>query len=301
MSGVAFVEGAFVPVEEARIPLLDWGFLHSDATYDVVHVWHGSFFRLHDHIDRFLRGVERLRLRLPFDADGLAQVLAECVGRSGLRNAYVEMICTRGLPQPGSRDPREATNAFFAFAVPFVWIADEAKQETGLSLHISTQERISPRAVDPTVKNYHWLDFTRGLFDAYEQGAETAVLVDSGGNVVEGPGFNLFAVRGGVLWTPAEGVLEGITRRTVLDLARAAGTEVREERLSAQAVRAADEVFLTSTAGGVMPVTSVDGAPVGDGTPGPLTRRLRDAYWRLHVDTRYATPVAYESPVRQDT
>ena len=298
MSGVAFVEGAFVPVEEARIPLLDWGFLRSDATYDVVHVWHGSFFRFNDHVDRFLRGVERLRLRLPVDADELARILAECVGRSGLRDAYVEMICTRGLPRPGSRDPREATNAFFAFAIPFVWIADEAKQEVGLSLHISRQERISPRAVDPTVKNYHWLDFTRGLLDAYEQGAETAVLVDSGGNVVEGPGFNLVVVRGGVLSTPAEGVLEGITRRTVLELARDAGTVVREEFLPAQAVRDADEVFLTSTAGGVMAVTSVDGAPVGDGAPGALTRRLRDAYWRLHEDPRYATPVAYGSSVR---
>lgn len=293
MSGVAFVEGAFVPVEDARIPLLDWGFLRSDATYDVVHVWHGSFFRLHDHVARFLRGAERLRLRLPVDPDGLEPILTECVRRSGLREAYVEMICTRGLPRPGSRDPREARNAFYAFAIPFVWIADEAKQKTGLSLHISAQERISPRAVDPTVKNYHWLDFTRGLLDAYEHGAETVVLVDAGGNVVEGPGFNLFAIHGDVLSTPAEGVLDGITRRTVIELARDAGTAVREELLPARSVREADEVFLTSTAGGVLPVTSVDGAPVGDGRPGPVTGRLRDAYWALHDDPHYATPVAY--------
>jgi branched-chain amino acid aminotransferase len=143
------------------------------------------------------------------------------------------------------------------------------------------------------VKNYHWADFTRGLLDGYEHGAETVVLVDSGGNVVEGPGFNIFAVRGSVLSTPAEGVLDGITRRTVIELARDTGTTVREELLPAQAVREADEVFITSTAGGVMSVASVDGAPVGDGRPGPIARRLRDAYWRLHEDPRYATPVAY--------
>jgi branched-chain amino acid aminotransferase len=293
VEGVAFVDGSYVPVMEARVPILDWGFLRSDATYDVVHVWRGSFFRLQDHIDRFLRGVERLQLRLPVDEDGIAPILAECVRQGGLRDAYVEMICTRGLPRPGSRDPREAQNAFYAFAIPFVWIADAGKQETGLSLYISAQQRISPRAVDPTVKNYHWADFTRGLLDGYEHGAETVVLVDSGGNVVEGPGFNIFAVRGSVLSTPAEGVLDGITRRTVIELARDTGTTVREELLPAQAVREADEVFITSTAGGVMSVASVDGAPVGDGRPGPIARRLRDAYWRLHEDPRYATPVAY--------
>jgi len=295
MDGIAFVEGSYVPIAEARVPMLDWGFLHSDATYDVVHVWRGSFFRLQDHLARFLRGVERLDLRVPVEADGIAPILAECVRRSGLRDAYVEMICTRGLPRPGSRDPREARNAFYAFAIPFVWIADAQKQESGLSLHISAQQRIPPHAVDPTVKNYHWLDFTRGLLDAYEHGAETAVLVDSAGNVVEGPGFNLFAVSGDVLSTPAEGVLDGITRRTVIELARDTGTTVREELLPAKAVREAEEVFITSTAGGVMPVASVDGAPVGDGAPGQLTRRLRDAYWQLHEDPRYATPVAYRS------
>ena len=293
MEGIAFVEGSYVPIADARVPILDWGFLRSDATYDVVHVWRGSFFRLQDHVDRFLRGVERLQLRVPVGADEIAPILTECVRRSGLRDAYAEMICTRGQPPPGSRDPRQARNAFYAFAIPFVWIADAQKQESGLSLHISAQQRIPPHAVDPTVKNYHWLDFTRGLLDAYERGAETVVLVDAAGNVVEGPGFNLFAVHGGVLTTPAQGVLDGITRRTVIELARDTGTTVREELLPAQAVREADEIFLTSTAGGVMPVTSVDGVAVGDGAPGPIARRLRDGYWSLHDDPRYATPVPY--------
>jgi branched-subunit amino acid aminotransferase/4-amino-4-deoxychorismate lyase len=284
----------YVPIEEARIPLLDWGFLRSDATYDVVHVWRGSFFRLADHIKRFLRGLGRLELTLPFDAARLEPILTECVRQSGLRDSYVEMICTRGLPEPGSRDPRRARNAFYAFAIPFVWIADETQQEAGISLHVSARERISPRAVDPTVKNYHWLDLTAGLLEAYDHGAETVVLVDSGGNIVEGPGFNLFAISGSVLSTPAEGVLEGITRRTVIELARDRGREVRAGLLPAEALREADEVLITSTAGGVIPVTSIDGKPVGDGSPGPLTRSIRDEYWQLHEHPRYATPVSYD-------
>ena len=293
MAGVAFVDAQYVPIEQARIPILDWGFLRSDATYDVVHVWRGSFFRLADHTERFLRGVRRLRLRVPFDEGQIERNLTECVRRSGLREAYVEMICTRGVPALGSRDPRRASNAFYAFAIPFVWIADEKQRETGLSLHISDRERISPRAIDPRTKNYHWLDLTLGVFDAYDAGAETVVLVDGAGNVVEGPGFNVFVVAGGVLATPETGVLEGITRRTVIELARKQGREVREAPVPADAVRSADEVLITSTAGGVMAVTSVDGAPVGHSTVGPVTRALRDAYWRLHDDPRFATPITY--------
>ena len=294
MEGVAFVDGAYVPIDEARIPILDWGFLRSDATYDVVHVWRGSFFRLGDHVERFLRGVRRLHLQLPFEVSELEPILTECVRKSELRDSYVEMICTRGLPPAGSRDPREARNAFYAFAIPFVWIADERQRSTGLSLHISARERISPRSVDPTIKNYHWLDLTAGLFDAYDAGADTVVLVDPLGNVVEGPGFNLFAISESVLSTPAEGVLDGIARRTVIELAREDGVQVRECPLPAQAVRDADEVLLTTTAGGVVGVTSIDGTPVGDGKLGPVTRSLCDAYWRLHEGPRYATPILYD-------
>ncbi len=289
--GVAYVDGCFVPVGEARVPILDWGFLRSDATYDVVHVWKGRFFRLDDHLDRFQRGMARLRLDPGLDRAAIRSVLMECVRRSGLRNAYVEMICTRGMPRPGSRDPRLAQNRFSAFAIPFVWIADPAKQETGLHLVISGTTRIPPEAVDPTVKNYHWLDLTAGLFEAYERGGDTAVLTDRDGNVVEGPGFNIFMVRGGKLATPAAGVLEGITRRTALDIAAELGLAVEERALAADEVRTADEVFLTSTAGGIMPATRVDGAVLGDGTPGAVTWRLRARYWAMHEDPHFTAAV----------
>src|SRR5699024_775661 len=120
--GIAFIDGQFVPISEARIPLLDWGFLHSDATYDVAHVWRGSFFRLDDHIRRFAEGMQRLQMSPPQDLTEIRAILHECVRRSGLRDAYVEMICTRGQPAPGSLDPRSCANRFYAFAIPFIWI-----------------------------------------------------------------------------------------------------------------------------------------------------------------------------------
>ena len=292
--GAAFVEGRFVPVGEARVPILDWGFLRSDATYDVAHVWRGAFFRLEDHLSRFARGMERLRMRVPYGREEIRDILIECVRLSGLRDAYVEVVCTRGVPPPGSRDPRECENGLFAFAVPFVWIADPEKQERGLHATIARVQRIQPEAVDPTVKNYHWLDLVTGLYEAYDRGGETAILIDREENVVEGPGVNVFAVKDGAVFTPDRGVLEGVTRRTVMELAAEREIPLETRKVPAREVREADEVFVTSTAGGVIPVTRVDGVPVGGGAPGPVTLRLREAYWELHKDPRFATPVQYD-------
>ena len=289
-NGAAFVDGQFVPIAEARVPILDWGFLRSDATYDVAHVWRGSFFRLEDHLDRFERSMEHLRLSLPYGRDDIRDILVECVRLSGLRDAYAEIICTRGMPKPGSRDPRECENRFYAFVVPFIWIADPEKQERGLHAVIADRQRIASSSVDPTVKNYHWLDLEVGLLEAYERGGETVILTDANDNVVEGPGFNVFAVHDGAISTPDSGVLEGITRRTVIELSDEHGIPIEACPVPAASLRRADEIFLSSTAGGIIPVTTVDGEVVGEGEPGPVTLCLRDSYWKLHDDPRFSLP-----------
>jgi branched-chain amino acid aminotransferase len=292
-SGAAYVNGRFVPVEQASISMLDWGLLHSDATYDVAHVWRGAFFRLDDHMDRFEHGMARLRMSLPFARSEMREILFECVRLSALQDAYVEMMCTRGVPPAGSRDPRDAKNRFYAFAIPFVWIVSPQKQEEGIDVVVSDTRRIAPEAVDPRVKNYHWLDFVSGLFEAYDRGGETAVLTDASGHITEGPGFNLFVISGGRMATPDRGVLEGITRRTVMEIARDMGVTVEERPVTADELRHADEAFMTSTAGGVMPIARVDGSSLGKGKPGSMTPQVRERYWALHGDARYATAVPY--------
>ena len=291
--GCAFVDGEYVPIGEARISLLDAGFARSDVTYDVVGVWDGAFFRLDDHLDRSERSCKTLHLDPGVSRAQLSQILHECVARSGLREAYVDMIATRGQPR-GSRDPRTYDNRFYAYAIPYVWIVQPADQVVGSDLVIARQTvRIPETSVDPTVKNFHWGDLVRGMFEAYERGGTVVVLPDAEGNVTEGPGFNLFALVDGQLVSPDAGVLEGVTRRTVLELAADQGIVARLGSLSAEQLRAADEVFLTSTAGGVMPVVTVDGLPVGDGRPGPRTMQLRTAYWDAHSDPKWATLVSY--------
>ena len=289
--GIAYMDGRFCPLSEAKISVLDWGFLRSDATYDVVHVWRRRFFRLDAHLDRFLSSVHKLRLRLPFERQDLREILIECARRSGLDDVYVEMICTRGRSPTFSRDPRDAVNRFIAFAIPFGWVADEDQRRRGLHLAIGTVTRIPPQSVDPTVKNYHSLDLVSGMFEAYERGADNVVLVNTQGDIAEGPGFNVFAVKDGALTTPESGVLQGITRRTALDLAAELAIPAAEAALSADALRDADEVFITSTAGGIIAVTRIDGARVGDGRPGPATQRLTELYWEKHGDPAWTTPI----------
>ncbi|MBM7487792.1 branched-chain amino acid aminotransferase [Bradyrhizobium sp. USDA 3686] len=291
--GVAFMDGQYLPVSEAKISVLDWGLLHSDATYDTVHVWNGRFFRLDLHLDRFWSGVDRLRMRLPYEREEIESILSNCVALSGLRAAYVEMICTRGTSPTFSRDPRQAENQFIAFAVPFGSVANKEQLERGLHVAISETVRIPPKSVDPLIKNYHWLDLVKGLFDAYEAGAETALILDANGNIAEGPGFNVFVVKGGSLRTPEFGVLPGITRRTVFDLCSEIGLSATAADISPAELKAADEVFITSTAGGIMPVTRIDDAPVAQGHVGPVTRQLMDLYWRKHDDAAWSTAVVY--------
>ena len=288
--GSAYVDAKIVPISEAKISLLDWGFLRSDATYDVVHVWEGRFFRLNDHLERFFSSMEKLRMSIPYTREELQLVLSNCVKASGLREAYVEMITTRGLPKPGSRDPRTCTNQFFAFAIPFVWITKSPK---GLHLVVSNKQRIPVESIDPVVKNYHWLDFVMGLFEAYDRGGETTAVVDSQGNIMEGPGFNIFAVKDSMITTPASGVLEGITRKTAIELATEYGYKVVRGNLVPEYVRSADEVFATSTAGGIMPITKIDDKIVGKGTMGPITQKLQSAYWSLHSNPQYSLEIDY--------
>ncbi|WP_049815122.1 aminotransferase class IV [Bradyrhizobium sp. WSM2793] len=291
--GVAFMDGQYLPMSEAKISVLDWGFLHSDATYDTVHVWNGSFFRLDLHLDRFLGGVQRLRMKLPYDREEITTILNNCVALSGHKSAYVEMISTRGSSPTFSRDPRQAENRFIAFAIPFGSVANKEQLERGLHVAISNMVRIPPKSVDPAIKNYHWLDLVNGLFDAYDKGAETALIVDTNGHIAEGPGFNVFLVKNGTLRTPAFGVLPGITRRTVFDLCAETGLSVAAADISRSEIKAADEVFITSTAGGIMPVTRIDGAAIGKGDVGSVTRCLMDLYWRKHDDPAWSTAVIY--------
>lgn len=290
--GCVFIDGAYAPLSEAKISMFDWGFTRSDVTYDVATTWHGSFFRLDAHMDRFFESLRKMHLAIPYSRAELREILHGCVRAGGLQDAYVAMVCTRGVPPRGARDPRQAQNRFYAYALPYVWIASRERQLEGLDLHVSERVRIAPESVDPTVKNYHWMDLVQSMFDAYDRGRDTSVVVDGRGNVTEGPGFNVFAVKDGTVHTADRGVLEGISRRTVIELCERFGIPLQIGPLPVELLRAADEVFLSSSGGGVLPIAKVDGRALPR-FPGPVTGRLYDGYWAMHEEAAYSDLVDY--------
>jgi branched-chain amino acid aminotransferase len=289
--GSAWVDGKFVKLSEAKIPILDWGFLRSDATYDVAHVWKGKFFQLDKHIDRFFRSTEKLRMPCKLSRDELKKILAGCVKKAKLNDAYVEMIQTRGMSPGFVRDPRKATPRVMAFAVPFGWILKPEDFEKGLDVLLTDIKRIPPSSVDPTIKNYHWMDLVTGMLDAYERGHQTAILVDENNNISEGPGFNIFSVDKSGINTPDHGVLEGITRQTVINLAKELKLKVNTKPISIEMLKSSDELFATSTAGGVMPITKVSGEKIGSGKVGDNTRKIHKLYWEKHSDLDWTLSV----------
>ncbi len=293
-AGCGFSDGSYKPIGEVTVSILDWGFNKSDVTYDVVHVWDGGFFRLADHLDRFWNSMDGLRMSIPHAKDEVAEILTECVRRTGLRESYVAMITTRGVPAPGMpRKPGLLTNKFFAYALPWIDVIAKDVQERGAHLVIAKTQRIATEAVDPTIKNYHWGDLIRAQFEADDRGADTAVLLDADGFVTEGPGFNVFAILDGTVVSPDKGALEGITRKSVFELCEELGVAVEIRPMTAQELLDADEIFTATTAGGVMPASRIDGHIKGNDRPGPISAKLKERYWQKHDEGWHKTPIDY--------
>ncbi|QGX97851.1 branched-chain amino acid--2-keto-4-methylthiobutyrate aminotransferase [Roseovarius faecimaris] len=291
--GAAWIRGDIVPIHEAKIGVTDWALTHSDVTYDVVPVWNRAFFRLGDYLDRFEASMTACHMDVGMDRAAIESALHDMVAGSGLDAAYVAMVAARGVPIiPGSRDPRDCANHFYAWCVPYVHVVKPEIAEAGVAVMLpDTVRRIPEDSVNPLVKNYHWGDFTQGLFAAKAAGFETVLLPDHAGNVTEGPGFNVFALKGNRVITPERGVLHGITRRTVLELAEAQGFSVEERTLPVAELMEADEVFLSSSGGGVIPVARINDRQFSNGAAGAQALRLRQAYWALMQDSRYLTKV----------
>lgn len=293
--GIAFVEGEFVKPREARIPLLDEGFMHGDLTYDVTTVWDGRFFRLNDHMKRISESCDKMRLKFPLPPTKIQSILMQMVVKSGIRDGFVELIVTRGLTGVRGSKPEDLwVNNLYLLVLPYVWVMNPDDQQTGGSAVITrTVRRTPPGAFDPTIKNLQWGDLTRGLFEAMDRGATYPILTDGDTNLTEGSGFNIFLVKDGILYTPDRGVLRGITRQSVIEVAQANKIEIRLQIVPVEQAYHCDELFMCTTAGGIMPITSLDDHAVNDGQVGPVTKKIWDGYWAIHYDSAYSLPVDY--------
>ncbi|SFI76916.1 aminotransferase class IV [Albimonas pacifica] len=293
-AGAAYVDGRYMPVAQAAVPVTHFGWRRSDVTYDVVGVWEGSFFRLDDHLARFAASRAELRMT-PDESDAdLRAILHRVVALSGLRSAYVSMECLRGAPAPGQpRHPAFVRPYILAFAIPWVTLAPAEMMARGMHLMVSDTLRIPPESVEPRAKNFHWGDMTRAQFEALEAEADYAVLPDREGNVTEGPGFNVFSITDGVVATPVRGGLDGITRLSVMELCDELGLRLEVRAIPVEEFRAADEIFTCTTAGGIMPASRIDGRRMNNDRPGPISTRLLERFWEKRAEGWHATPVDY--------
>ena len=299
-AGAGFVINEIKPLAQARVPLTDLGFMRADAVYDVVTTSRGQFFRLDAHQTRFARSCERMRLENPYGRAREAEILNDLVAATGLRDAYVWWGVTRGANPALAADRLDARrfeNRFYAFAIPYVWIKGDKERTGGITLFVSQDFiRIPPDAVDPRAKNFCSLDLAMSLFEAGDHGAGWSVLTDGQGALMEAPGCNIFVVRNGRVATPDLGCLEGITRQAVIELAHESGLTVERRRVAVAELAQADEVFLTSSAGGILPVSHISGVPRARGTgAGPVTTHLHNLYWEKRWAGWDATPVRYRA------
>lgn len=293
---IVYVNGEYVPRNQAKISVFDVGFLRGDAVFDTTSAWNGRIFKLSAHLERLELSLRAARIPCPLPLEELRGVIIETTRRSGLRNAYIQTIVTRGEPPLGVRDLTRCRPGLIVFVVPYVFILSPDQIRSGGRGMIVSTRALPVQCLDPKIKSLSRQHFDLAMLQSKAAGMDVSIMLDLNGRVTEGPGFNLFVVRGGELVSPPEGILMGITRQTVFELAAEHGLPAREAELTAYDLYAADEVFLSSTAGGIMPLVEIDGHPIGDGKPGPVSQRIHGLYWALRESGRDGTPIFPENP-----
>ncbi len=266
---------------EATVSVFDRGFLYGDSVYETLRTAGGRPVEMPRHLERLRRSGAGIGMEVPFDDASLRAAVAETHAASGNPDSYVRIIVTRGTG-PLMLDPRVSQSPLLVVLVQELKLPAPALYETGLSVRIVDVHKISARSLDPTLKTGNYLNSIQALRKAAEGAAEDAILCSPAGHVAEGATSNVFMVRGGELVTPSlqTGLLEGITRALVIALARELGIACSEATILPDELRAADEVFLTSSVRGAMPVSTLDGQPM---PVGPVTRRIMARY-QAYID-----------------
>ncbi|MEM7155085.1 MAG: aminotransferase class IV [Myxococcota bacterium] len=264
---------------EAKISVFDRGFLYGDSVYETMRTAGGRPLELSRHLQRLRRSGDGIGLAIPFSDQMLSESIARTHEASGNTESYVRMMVTRGSG-PVALDPRVSEDPLLVILVKPLELPKDDAYEKGLSAVIVGITKNAGTSLDPTIKSGNYLTNILALRQAFARGGDDAIMCNPEGAVSEGATSNVFIVREGKLQTPhlRTGLLPGITRQVVCELASTTGAPVEETTLMPDDLRAADEVFLTSSVRGIMPVTTLDGTKVGDGTAGPMTRRLHVAY-----------------------
>ena len=282
MSLKVYINGRLVDKEDAKVSVYDHGLLYGDGVFEGLRSYSGKGFRLDRHLDRLYESARAIWLEIPIKQSDLAKAVNDTLRANSLEDAYIRLVVTRGAGSLGL-DPNRTSDPQVIIITDKIALYPAELYERGLDIITASTIRNHPAALSPRIKSLNYLNNILAKIEGLQAGCIEALMLNTKGEVAECTGDNIFLVRGGVLLTPPldAGILEGVTRDAVIELARQSKIEVREMPLTKHDVYVADECFLTGTAAEVIPVVKVDGRVIGPGTPGPVTRDLRERFHKL--------------------
>jgi len=278
-----WLDGHLVDKQHATVPVYDHGLLYGDGIFEGIRVYGGRIFKMKSHLDRLWGGCEAIRLTPALSRAELEAALREAVAASGLKDAYVRLVLTRGKGSLGL-NPNHCPKSGTIIIVDRIHLYPREMYEQGMPIIVAKRPRIPAECLDPAIKSLNYLNNILAKVEAIDAGVHEAIMLNTQGFVSECTGDNIFVIKGGEIATPpvSAGILRGVTRRFVIDtLAPALGMKVTERPMKVEEVLAADEVFLTGTAAEVIGVGSVDGRRIGAGVVGPITKRLEAEFKRI--------------------
>jgi branched-chain amino acid aminotransferase len=277
-----FIDGKYYEKDDAKISVFDHGLLYGDGVFEGIRAYKGKIFKCDEHIRRLYDSARAIWLEIPMSEEQMAVALHATLEVNKLKDAYIRLVVTRGKGDLGL-DPRKCPKATVIVIADSIALYPEEFYEKGLEVVTAASPRIAPESLSPRVKSLNYLNNIMAKIEGLQAGCIEVLMLNHLGYVAECSGDNIFLVRDGRITTPPPeaGILEGITRNTVIELARGADYRVEERNFGRYDVYTADEVFLTGTAAEVIPVVKVDGRSIGDGKPGKVMRDLRKRFLKL--------------------
>ncbi len=279
MSRTVWINGKLVPSEEASVSVFDHGLLYGDGVFEGMRIYGGKVFRLDEHLERLDESARAICLKMPYSIDEIAKATIETVAENDLVDGYIRLIVTRG-PGTLGLGPERCTDPQVIIIADKIALYPEKHYDEGLEIITSSVIRNHPAALSPRIKSLNYLNNIMAKIEGQQAGCVEAMMLNHKGEVAECTGDNIFLLKRGELYTPPldAGILGGITRDVVLELAEAAGIKTHQVALTKHDVYIADECFLTGSAAEVIPVVKVDSRPIGDGKPGKITGQLRESF-----------------------
>lgn len=271
-----------VPEEQARVSVFDHGLLYGDGVFEGLRSYSGRVFRLNAHLDRLWASARAICLEIPMSKDRMARAVLDTLAANDLEDGYIRLVVTRGAGTLGL-DPNKCSNPQIIVIADTISLYPKEYYEHGLRIVTAATQRIQTAALSPRIKSLNYLNNIMAKLEGLQAGCVEALMLNHKGEVAECTGDNVFVVRSKRLLTPPPdaGILEGITRAAVIELAEKEGIDCRETTLTRHDLYTAEECFLTGTAAEVIPVVEIDGRTVGEGTPGSITRKLKDRFHAL--------------------